>query len=172
MVCFALTGFGLSAGDDPAFDYVIQAATGIAAVTEDPHGPPTLPGYSSADNSTGPAAALGLLAHIVSGRGSQGKGSLRDVMPSRLNYRAAAHLNEGTEPRRVCTRISFRPNSFRLLTDTWQCSSPTMVLAIIRHRAWYRGLRPDGSADSESRWAAVRRGRGWPATPPRLWSSG
>ena len=56
-----MTGFGLDGGDDPAFDYVIQAATGVAAMTGDPDGPPTLPGYSSADNSTGLAAALGLL---------------------------------------------------------------------------------------------------------------
>ena len=62
-----MTGFGLDGGDDPAFDYVIQAGTGVAAMTGDPDGPPTLPGYSSADNSTGLTAALGLLAKIVSG---------------------------------------------------------------------------------------------------------
>ncbi len=62
IVCVALTGYGLNGGDDPAFDYVIQAATGVAAMTGDPDAPPTLPGYSSADNSTGLTAALGLLA--------------------------------------------------------------------------------------------------------------
>ncbi|WP_082702913.1 CoA transferase [Mycobacterium sp. IS-1496] len=100
IVCVALTGFGLDGGDDPAFDYVIQAATGVAAMTGDPDGPPTLPGYSSADNSTGLTAALGLLAMIVSGRGGQVDVSLRDVMLSQLNYRAAAYLNDGVAPRR------------------------------------------------------------------------
>jgi crotonobetainyl-CoA:carnitine CoA-transferase CaiB-like acyl-CoA transferase len=100
IVCVAMTGFGLDGGDDPAFDYVIQAATGVAAMTGDPEGPPTLPGYSSADNSTGLTAALGLLAQIVSGRGGQVDVSLRDVMLSQLNYRAAAFLNDGVEPRR------------------------------------------------------------------------
>jgi CoA:oxalate CoA-transferase len=100
IVCVALTGSGLDAGDDPAFDYVIQAATGVAAMTGDPDGPPTLPGYSSADNSTGLAAALGLLAQIVSGRGGQVEVSLRDVMLSQLNYRASAYLNDGAEPQR------------------------------------------------------------------------
>jgi CoA:oxalate CoA-transferase len=76
-----------------------------------------LPGYSAADNSTGPTAALGLLAHIVSGRGSQVQGSLRDVMLSQLNYRAAAYLNEGTEPRRVCTRRTFPFRSGPTLFD-------------------------------------------------------
>lgn len=100
IVCVALTGFGLDAGDDPAFDYVIQAATGVAALTGDPAGPPTLPGYSAADNSTGLTAALGLLAQIVSGRGGQVEVSLRDVMLSQLNYHAAAYLNDGRQPQR------------------------------------------------------------------------
>jgi crotonobetainyl-CoA:carnitine CoA-transferase CaiB-like acyl-CoA transferase len=69
-------------------------------MTGDPDGPPTLPGYSSADNSTGLTAALGLLAQIISGRGGQVDVSLRDVMLSQLNYRASAYLNDGTEPRR------------------------------------------------------------------------
>lgn len=100
IVCVALTGFGLYGGDDPAFDYVVQAATGIAALTGDPDGPPTLPGYSSADNSTGLTAALGLLAQIVSGRGGQIDVSLRDVMLSQLNYHASAYLNNGVHPQR------------------------------------------------------------------------
>jgi crotonobetainyl-CoA:carnitine CoA-transferase CaiB-like acyl-CoA transferase len=101
IVCVALTGYGLEAGDEPAFDYVVQAATGVAALTGDPDAPPTLPGYSSADNSSGLTAALGLLAQIVSGRGGQVEVSLRDVMLSQLNYRASAYLNEGVEPRRL-----------------------------------------------------------------------
>ncbi|WP_309484384.1 CaiB/BaiF CoA transferase family protein [Streptomyces himalayensis] len=101
LVCVALTGWGMDAGDEPAFDYVVQAATGIAALTGEPGGPPLLPGYSSADNSAGLTAALGLLAQVVSGRGGQVEVSLRDVMLSQLNYRAAAWLNEGTEPRRL-----------------------------------------------------------------------
>ncbi|BBX01348.1 CoA transferase [Mycolicibacterium moriokaense] len=100
IVCVALTGFGLNGGDNPAFDYVIQAATGVAAMTGNPDDPPTLPGYSSADNSTGLAAALGLLAQIVSGRGGQVDVSLRDVMLSQLNYRASAYLNDGAAPQR------------------------------------------------------------------------
>lgn len=100
IVCVAITGFGLDGGDDPAFDYVVQAATGVAALTGHPDGPPTLPGYSSADNSTGLAAALGLLAQITSGRGGQVDVCLRDVMLSQLNYHAAAYLNEGIEPQR------------------------------------------------------------------------
>ncbi|MFF7734519.1 CoA transferase [Streptomyces sp. NPDC007984] len=101
LVCVALTGWGMEAGDEPAFDYVVQAATGIAALTGEPGGPPLLPGYSSADNSAGIAAALGLLAQVVSGRGGQIEVCLRDVMLSQLNYHAAAWLNDGRAPRRL-----------------------------------------------------------------------
>ncbi|MGC9542153.1 CaiB/BaiF CoA transferase family protein [Streptomyces sp. UG1] len=101
LVCVALTGWGMDAGDAAAFDYVVQAATGIAALTGDPDGPPLLPGYSSADNSAGLAAALGLLAQVHSGRGGQIEVSLRDVMLSQLNYHAAAWLNDGKAPRRL-----------------------------------------------------------------------
>ena len=101
IVCVALTGYGLDAGDEPAFDYVVQALTGVASLTGDPDGPPMLPGYSAADNSTGMTAALGLLAQIVSGRGGQVDVSLRNVMLSQLNYRASAYLNEGAEPKRM-----------------------------------------------------------------------
>ncbi|MET8976528.1 CoA transferase [Streptomyces sp. NPDC004539] len=101
IVCVALTGWGMDAGDAPAFDYVVQAATGIASLTGDPDGPPQLPGYSSADNSAGLTAALGLLAQVVAGRGGQVEVSLRDVMLSQLNYHASAWLNEGKTPRRL-----------------------------------------------------------------------
>ncbi|WP_416980093.1 CaiB/BaiF CoA transferase family protein [Streptomyces sp. T028] len=101
LVCVILTGWGMDAGDAPAFDYVVQAATGIAALTGAPDGPPLLPGYSSADNSAGLAAALGLVAQVHSGRGGQIEVSLRDVMLSQLNYHAATWLNEGRAPRRL-----------------------------------------------------------------------
>src|ERR1700741_4763413 len=100
IVCVAITGFGLYGGDGPAFDYVVQAGVGIPALTGDPDGPPPLPGSSSADNSTGMCAALGLLAKIISGTGGQVDVSLRDVMLSQLNYHASAYLNNGVEPQR------------------------------------------------------------------------
>ncbi|WP_245685386.1 CaiB/BaiF CoA transferase family protein [Streptomyces yerevanensis] len=100
LVCVAVTGYGLDGADEPAFDYAIQAATGVAALTGDPEGPPQLPGYSAADNSAGLTAALGLLAQVHSGRGGQVEVTLRDVMLSQLNYRASAWLNESTAPQR------------------------------------------------------------------------
>jgi crotonobetainyl-CoA:carnitine CoA-transferase CaiB-like acyl-CoA transferase len=132
IVCVALTGFGLDAGDEPAFDYIVQAATGVAALTGAPGDPPTLPGYSSADNSSGLTAALGLLAMIVSGRGGQVDVSLRDVMLSQLNYRAAAWLNEGVEPR----RLPFGAHSYYVPAQLFPTASGYLALFITHDRFW------------------------------------
>jgi CoA:oxalate CoA-transferase len=122
----------LDNGDDPAFDYVIQAATGIAALTGEPDGPPTLPGYSSADNSTGLAAALGLLAQITSGRGGQVDVSLRDVMLSQLNYHASAYLNGGTEPQ----RRPFGAHSYYVPAQMFSTAAGYLALFITHDGFW------------------------------------
>jgi crotonobetainyl-CoA:carnitine CoA-transferase CaiB-like acyl-CoA transferase len=132
IVCVAVTGFGLAAGDEPAFDYVIQAATGVAALTGDPAGPPTLPGYSSADNSAGLTAALGLLAQIVSGRGGQVEVSLREVMLSQLNYHAAAYLNEGAEPR----RLPFGAHSYYVPAQLFPTAEGYLALFVTHDGFW------------------------------------
>jgi crotonobetainyl-CoA:carnitine CoA-transferase CaiB-like acyl-CoA transferase len=132
IVCVAITGFGLAGGDEPAFDYVIQAATGVAALTGDPAGPPTLPGYSAADNSAGLTAALGLLAMVVSGRGGQVEVSLRDVMLSQLNYRASAYLNDGTEPR----RLPFGAHSYYVPAQLFPTAGGYLALFITHDGFW------------------------------------
>jgi len=97
LVCVALTGYGLEGpfSENPAYDYVIQAMTGVMALTGDPSSPPTKAGYSAVDNSAGLVAALGLLAKIIQGRGGQVDVSMYDVMLSQLNYLAGAQLNAG-----------------------------------------------------------------------------
>ena len=102
LVCVALTGFGLDSpyADRPAYDYVIQAMTGIMEMTGEPDGPPTKAGYSAVDNSAGIMAALGLLAKIIEGKGGQVDVAMYNVMLSQLNYVASASLNAGEKARR------------------------------------------------------------------------
>ncbi|MDT3443333.1 MULTISPECIES: CaiB/BaiF CoA-transferase family protein [unclassified Pseudofrankia] len=132
LVCVAITGYGLRAGDDPAFDYIIQAATGVAALTGEPDGPPTLPGYTAADNSAGLTAALGLLAQIVSGRGGQVEVSLRDVMLSQLNYKASAYLNDGTEP----VRHPFGAHSYYVPAQLFPTADGFIAMFLTHDRSW------------------------------------
>ena len=102
LACVALTGFGLDSpkAEYPAYDYVIQALTGIMGLTGDPGTMPTKAGYSVADNSAGIAAAVGLLAKIIEGRGGQIDVAMFDVMLSQLNYLGAAWLNARVAPGR------------------------------------------------------------------------
>jgi CoA:oxalate CoA-transferase len=143
IVCVALTGFGLDGGDEPAFDYLIQAATGIASLTGDPDGPPTLPGYSSADNSSGMAAALGLLAMIVSGRGGQVDISMHDVMLSQLNYRAAAWLNDGATPR----RLAGGAHSHYVPAQLFPAAGGSYLALFITHDRFWRAFAAEAGID-------------------------
>lgn len=103
LVCVALTGFGLEGpyADRPAYDYVVQAMTGIMALTGDPEGAPAKAGYSAVDNSAGIMAAVGLLAKIIHGKGGQVDVAMYDVMLSQLNYLAGATLNTGERQERL-----------------------------------------------------------------------
>lgn len=175
IVCVAITGFGLDGGDYPAFDYVIQAATGVAAMTGDPEGPPVLPGYSSVDNSTALTAALGLLAMIVSGRGGQVEVSLRDVMLSQLNYKASAYLNDGVHPR----RHPFGAHSFYVPAQLFPTAEGYLALFITHDGFWasfaaeagiegfptmaQRSARRDEVLDIVTRALAADTAAGWEA---------
>ena len=136
IVCVALTGYGLDgpAAERPAFDYVIQAITGVAALTGEPDGPPTLAGYSAIDNSAGIMAALGLVAKVLEGKGGQVDVSLLDVMLSQLNYKAAAYLNGGGAP----TRQPLGAHNFYVPAQLFETASGYLALFVTRDDVWRR----------------------------------
>jgi CoA:oxalate CoA-transferase len=136
IVCVALTGYGLDGpgADLPAFDYVIQAGTGVAAMTGEPDGPPTLAGYSAVDNSTGAMAALGLVAKVLEGKGGQVDVSLFDVMLSQLNYKAAAYLNGGEVP----TRQPLGAHTFYVPAQLFATASGHLALFVSHDEFWRR----------------------------------
>jgi len=135
-VCVALTGYGLEgpATEWPAFDYVIQAGTGVAAMTGEPDGPPELAGYSAVDNSSGIMAALGLVAKVLEGRGGQVEVSLFDVMLSQLNYKAAAYLNGGDVPQRQ----KMGAHTFYVPAQLFETASGYVALFVTHDDAWRR----------------------------------
>jgi crotonobetainyl-CoA:carnitine CoA-transferase CaiB-like acyl-CoA transferase len=136
IVCVALTGYGLDgpAAEWPAFDYVIQAGTGVAAMTGEPDGPPTLAGYSAVDNSSGIMAALGLVAKVLEGTGGQVDISLFDVMLSQLNYKAAAYLNSGEPP----TRQRLGAHTFYVPAQLFETASGHLALFVTHDEFWRR----------------------------------
>ena len=102
LVCVALTGFGLNGpySDLPAYDYIIQAMTGLMMMTGEPGAPPVRAGYSVVDNTGGMMAAIGLLSLLVKREGGQVDVALYDTLLSQFNYLAAAYLNGGELPER------------------------------------------------------------------------
>lgn len=136
IVCVALTGYGLDGPEAewPAFDYVIQAQTGVAAMTGEPDGPPTLAGYSAVDNSSGIMAALGLVAKVLEGTGGQVDVSLFDVMLSQLNYKAAAYLNAAEVP----ARQRLGAHSFYVPAQLFETSSGYLALFVTHDEFWRR----------------------------------
>ncbi len=134
LVCVALTGYGLHGpfAENPAYDYVIQALTGVMALTGDPSSPPTKAGYSAVDNSAGIMAALGLLAKIVEGKGGQVDVSMYDVMLSQLNYLAGAALNAGE----VVERLANSSHPYMVPAQIFPTAAGWLTLFITHDKFW------------------------------------
>ena len=134
LVCVALTGYGLDGAhaDNPAYDYVIQALTGVMALTGDPEAPPTKAGYSAVDNSAGLVAALGLLAKIVEGKGGQVDVSMYYVMLSKLNYLAGAALNTGE----TVERQPHSSHPYVVPAQVFETAQGWLTLFITHDRFW------------------------------------
>ena len=134
LVCVALTGFGLSSpyAERPAYDYVIQAMTGVMELTGDPGAGPTKTGYSAVDNSAGTFAAFGLMAKIYSGTGGQIDIAMYDVMLSQLNYLASSALNADTRP----TRLASSAHPYFVPAQVFQTRDSWLVVFISHDRFW------------------------------------
>ena len=142
LVCVALTGYGLDGpyAERPAYDYVIQAASGVMAITGEPDAPPTKTGYSAVDNSAGMLAAVGLLAKIVEGRGGQVDVAMYDSTLSQMNYLAGAVLNAGERPERHANSSHpyIVPAQIFPTADGW------LTLFITHDRFWEKFCREVG----------------------------
>ena len=159
LVCVALTGYGLegSHADRPAYDYVIQALTGVMAITGEPGSPPAKTGYSAVDNSAGMMGALGLLAKIVEGKGGQVDVSMHDVMLSQLNYLAGAWLNAGER----AGRMARSAHPYIVPAQVFETSDGWLVVFISHDEFWRRFCgevgRPEWLADPRFATMAARR---------------
>jgi crotonobetainyl-CoA:carnitine CoA-transferase CaiB-like acyl-CoA transferase len=136
IVAVAVTGYGLDgpAAEWPAFDYVVQASVGVAGLTGDPDGPPTLPGYSAVDNSSAIMAALALVAKVHEGKGGQVDVSLFDTMLAQLNYKAAAYLNGGEPP----ARQAMGAHTFYVPAQLFETAEGYLALFVTHDEFWRR----------------------------------
>jgi len=155
LVCVALTGFGLqgSHADRPAYDYVIQALTGVMAITGEPGAAPAKTGYSAVDNSAGIMGALGLLAKIVEGKGGQIDVSMHDVMLSQLNYLAGAWLNAGER----AARLPRSAHPYIVPAQVFETRDGWLVVFISHDEFWRRLCTEVGRQDwiEDARFATM-----------------
>jgi crotonobetainyl-CoA:carnitine CoA-transferase CaiB-like acyl-CoA transferase len=159
IVCVALTGYGLEGpySEAPAYDYVIQALTGVMALTGDPSSPPTKAGYSAVDNSAGIMAAMGLLAKIVEGRGGQVDVAMYDVMMSQLNYLAGASLNTGE----TVERLANSSHPYMVPAQIFPTADGWLTLFITHDKFWQKFCgeigKPEWASDPVFATMAARR---------------
>ena len=134
IVCVAMTGYGLDGPytNRPAYDYAIQALTGVMSLTGDPTGPPTKAGYSVVDNSTAVMAAVGLLAKLVQGTGGQVDIAMYDTMLSQLNYLASAWLNA----REPALRYADSAHPYIVPAQNFRTSDGWVTLFITHDKFW------------------------------------
>lgn len=110
LVYASISGFGQEGGlaKRPAYDVILQAMSGIMAVTGEPDGPPTLVGESIADVAAGLFASWAVLAALHerhgTGRGRHIDLAMFDAMVALQPLVVARYLATGEAPRRVGNR--------------------------------------------------------------------
>jgi crotonobetainyl-CoA:carnitine CoA-transferase CaiB-like acyl-CoA transferase len=107
LVYCSISGFGQTGPrrDEPGYDAVIQAESGLMSITGERDGPPVRLGVAIADIVAGMSAAhgiaLALLARARTGRGQRVDIGMLDATAGLLTYQAASYFVTGEPPRRL-----------------------------------------------------------------------
>lgn len=159
VVCAFLTGFGREGprADQPAYDYIIQAMSGMVALGGEPDGPPARAGVSVVDFSAGLAAAVALLAGVhrarVTGVGGDLDTSLLATALNLTNYVASWVLTRDYHPERLPrgAHPSIVPSQLFEASDGW-------LMVMCQTDAFYRELaeRLGVSELRDERYATMR----------------
>jgi CoA:oxalate CoA-transferase len=161
LVYVSVSGYGQTGPltDRPAYDIIMQATTGLMAVTGDPAGEATVVGEVVSDVVTGLYASWAILAALLqverTGRGQHVDVAMYDATIGFLITSLARHLFTGIVPTRVGNR---HPLSAPF--GVFQAQDGPFVLAILTHR-FFAALaeviqRPDWVDDPRYRTDADR----------------
>ena len=103
-------GPGGPLADDPGYDPLMQARSGLMSVTGDPGGNPARSGTSIVDMGTGMWAVIAVLGALVerdrTGRGCHVTASLLDTSLAWMSYHLTSYLATGVPPERMGSAIA------------------------------------------------------------------
>jgi len=106
VVYCSISGFGSQGPlrQGKGYDVILQAFSGMMALTGEENGPPVRSPISPIDQATGLHAAIGILAAVVkrlrTGKGGRVEASLFDTSLAFMAYVMQSYWERGTEPRR------------------------------------------------------------------------
>jgi formyl-CoA transferase/CoA:oxalate CoA-transferase len=142
LVYCSISGFGQTGPrrDQPGYDAVIQAESGLMSITGEADGPPLRLGVAIADIVTGMFAsqgiAMALLARARSGRGQLVDIGMLDSTAALLTYQAANYFATGRAPERLGNR-----HPTIVPYETFEAADGAFVLAVGNDDLWRRFCR-------------------------------
>ena len=139
LIYVSISGFGRHGPrrDEPGYDAVAQAESGMMSITGTADGPAVRVGVAIADISAGMFAFQGPLLALIA-RGKSGRGqlvdvSLLDAVTGLLTYQVARYFATGDPPERTGNRhMTIAPY------DTFDTADGVLVLAIGNDVLWRR----------------------------------
>lgn len=138
LVCCSISGFGRTGPrrDEPGYDAIMQAESGLMSVTGEAEGPPVRVGSAVTDLAAGLLSAYGIVlalhARGRTGRGQQVDVSLFESALSLLGHHAPAYLLAGT----MAGRLGNRHQSIAPY-DTFPAADGDIVLAVGNDRQFH-----------------------------------
>jgi succinate---hydroxymethylglutarate CoA-transferase len=193
----SITGYGSTGpkAGEPGYDFILQAESGLMAITGDEDGEPMKYGVAIVDVCTGLLAANALLAGLQertsTGRGRRFEVTLHDTSLMMLANVAANFLASGAEPARygnghpnIVPYRTFRASDGDFALSVGNDAQFAVLAELLGHREWaederfatnaarvtHRGeiealLNDAFAADTREHWAAVLREAGIPSGP-------
>jgi crotonobetainyl-CoA:carnitine CoA-transferase CaiB-like acyl-CoA transferase len=139
LVCCDISGYG-SIGpmrEGKGYDVILQAFTGMLAITGEPDGPPVRSPFSPVDQATGLHALVGILAALHererTGVGASIEASLFDTATGFLGYFLQNYWERGTEPARPGSgHESLCPY------QVFETADKPLILGVANDALWHR----------------------------------
>jgi CoA:oxalate CoA-transferase len=151
LIYASISGFGQTGplSERPAYDIIVQALSGIMAVTGRPDGPPTLIGESIGDVVAALFASWSIMAALVE-RGRTGRGrrldvAMLDAMIAMQPLVVARYLASGVPPARVGNR---HPLSAPF--GVFRASDASFVLAVLNDKLFAALMRLIGASEASA----------------------